>query len=116
MSITRYNKRSIITNSSEDYMFSDMFKKRGIKRGVQQFSTPDLSSNGGDYSNVSTVSVTWSIGTKYFNLAKQYYGDEEYWWIIAWYNLRPLETDFKPGEIVLVPVPLEAILSAYGVI
>ena len=56
----------------------------------------------------------WTTGTKYFKLADQYYGDPQYWWVIAWYNLRPLDTDFNLGDIVIVPTPLEALLSGFN--
>ena len=49
-------------------------------------------------------------------ICKEYYGEEQYWWIIAWYNLRPLETDFKPGDVVYIPTPLEDVLSAFEII
>ena len=75
MAITRYNKRNIIYNSDENYISSDMYKKRGIISGVPQFSTPDLSPFDVSFSDVETISVTWTIGTKYYNLAKEYYGD-----------------------------------------
>lgn len=116
MAVTRYNNRNIIFNSDESYLLSDMYKKRGIKAPFPQFTTPDLSIEKGGFSDIQTISVTWTIGSKYYNLAKQYYGDEEYWWVIAWFNLAPLETDLKPGDTILVPMPLENILSTYGVI
>ena len=65
---------------------------------------------------VDVAKEIWTVGTKYFRLAKDYYGSEEYWWIIAWYNLKPLETDFKPGDVVYIPTPLQNILSIYNVL
>ena len=64
--------------------------------------------------NLDVKTEVWGVGTKYFKLAKDYYGSEEYWWVIAWYNLKPLETDFKPGDVVYIPTPLQDILSIYG--
>jgi len=72
--------------------------------------------NPSELESIIELSAVWGVGSKYFNLAKEYYGEEEYWWIIAWYNLRPLETDFKPGDVVLIPTPLETILSAFEII
>jgi len=58
----------------------------------------------------------WGVGTKYFNLANEFYGDPQYWWVIAWFNLRPLETAYRPGDVVVIPTPLETVLSALGLL
>ena len=117
MPLSRYNKRQIIINTNEEYLVSDIFKKRGLNNGTPQFDTPDLSEQDSAVeSQIVAVDVVWNVGSKYYNLAKEYYGDEEYWWVIAWYNLTPFEADNSPGDIISIPTPLEAALSKYGVI
>jgi hypothetical protein len=64
-----------------------------------------------DMANLEVQSKIWSPGDKYFKLANEFYGDPEYWWIIAWYNARPLESDFLPGDVVEIPTPLELVLE-----
>lgn len=116
MAITRYNQRRIFQNSNRQYKLSPIFKKRGLKN-TTQFTTAELVYPDPEkLEDITEVTRVWGVGTKYFNLAKEFYGDEEYWWILAWYNLRPLETDFEPGDIVYIPLPLEEILSAFEII
>jgi hypothetical protein len=39
-------------------------------------------------------------------LANDYYGDEEFWWVIAWANdLEILPTDLNEGAIIVIPDP-----------
>ena len=114
MAISRYNNRAIRNNVNESYVFSDILTKRGIS-SIKQFTTarlkyPDME----QVDNLDVKTQVWTVGTKYFKLAKDYYGSEEYWWVIAWYNLKPLETDFEPGDVVYIPTPLQDILSIYN--
>ncbi len=112
MPISRYDERRLFTNFSNDYVYSDIFKKRNISQ-ITQYSTAILNyPSPEELIEIERNTVVWGTGTKYFNLAYEYYGDPEYWWIIAWFNLRPLETDYRPGDIVVVPTPLESVLSA----
>lgn len=116
MAITRYNQRFIRTTDEDDYIYSPIFKKRGV-RSIDSFSTAVLAyPNPSELASLKEETEVWKVGTKYFNLAQKYYDNEEYWWIIAWYNLRPLETDFRPGDVVFIPTPLSEILSAFGIV
>jgi len=60
---------------------------------------------------LSVESRVWTVGEKYFKLADEFYGDVEYWWVIAWYNQQPLDADIKPGDIVEIPTPIELVLQ-----
>jgi len=56
----------------------------------------------------------WGFGDSYWNLANQYYGDPKLWWILAWFNRSPTEAHNKIGEFILIPVPLEDLLSLFN--
>ena len=116
MAISRYDERKILANTSNDYSYSDIFKNRGLKQ-VNQYLTPELQyPSPEDLIGVTKNTRTWGIGTKYFNLAHEFYGEPQYWWVIAWFNLRPLESDFRPGDVVIIPTPIEAVLSGFGLL
>ena len=116
MAITRYSRRSVIITNDQSYTQSKLFKNRGVA-SIQHFGTPTLKYPEPDeLKDVVQNKRYWKIGTKYFNLANEFYGNPEYWWVIAWYNYRPLETDFKPGDVVIIPTPLETILNGFGLI
>lgn len=116
MAVTRYNKRRALELTDPSYVLSPIFKNRGVNI-IQHFGTAILRyPTPSDLQNITEEKRIWGVGTKYFNLANEFYGDPEYWWVIAWYNLRPLETDFSPGDVVIIPTPLETILSSFGMI
>ena len=116
MTISRYNKRPVIRNLSLNYAFSDIFRKRGITV-ANQFTTANLiSPTAEDMLDLTIESRVWTVGEKYFKLADEFYGNPEYWWIIAWFNQKPLETDFIPGDIVNIPMPVERVLEILNVV
>ena len=115
MAVSRFNNRKVLNNSNSSYALSDILKKRGI-RTIEQFLTarlnyPDIN----EIANLQVATEVWTVGTKYFKLAKKYYGSEEYWWVIAWYNGYPTEFDVRKGDILTIPLNLEKALIALGV-
>jgi|TARA_R110000824_G_scaffold210773_3_gene396634 hypothetical protein len=111
MTISRYNKRETMKNTAFDYAYSDIFRNRGL-RSPRQYTIANFKyPTTEEIEGLQLETKIWSIGEKYFKLAYEYYGDPEYWWVIAWYNQKPLETDFSPGEVVEIPLPLELILQ-----
>ena len=115
MAISRYDSRTLITNATSDYAYSKIFKNRGVG-SIDQYATAELKyPSPEDIAEEFTLETEiWTIGSKYFKLANEYYSDPEYWWIIAWFNMRPLETDFSPGDVVTIPTPLESVLDSLG--
>ena len=95
------------------------------------FSERKIDINGEEYISVSKASyrifkaVEFGLlscdvklleeGERIDTIAGSYYGDSTYWWVIALYNKKPTEADFKIGEIVYIPLPLEEILEHFGV-
>lgn len=111
----RYETTKTFINALEAYEF--LRKKRNNVKGIKQYRTvkihnPDVN----DRSRLETVRHVWSYGDRYYNIAQQYYGDPNYWWVVAWYNGRPTEADVAPGDIIAIPVNLEnalAVLRSY---
>ena len=62
----------------------------------------------------SDTYVYTTRGDRYDTLAQTYYGDSEYWWIIAWFNKKPTEQHIELGETILVPLFLDELLSIIG--
>tara|TARA_R110000824_G_scaffold8737_3_gene39556 strand:- start:22489 stop:22836 length:348 start_codon:yes stop_codon:yes gene_type:complete len=115
MATSRFNNKRVFQNRHPDYLFSDFFRRRNLKAPVQygtfrmRHPTPEESLE------LNIVKKVWGTGDKYFNLAHKHYGDVQYWWVIAWWNRRPLETSFIPGDIVEIPSPLNKILEFYDI-
>ena len=112
--MARYNKDRLIVNASEYYSF--LRKGRDVK-GIRQFETPFIH-NPTVRDRTVLVSKThiWSYGDRYYKLAADTYGDPAYWWVIAWYNAIPLEADIKTGDILTIPIDLQAVLGVLGVL
>jgi len=116
MAISRYNNRGAFKNRTYNYLFSKIFRRRGAK-ALTQYTTAQLAfPTVKQIKQLTITPVVWTVGQKYFKLANEYYGDPELWWIIAWYNEKPLETSIKAGDVIEVPLPLEMILEYLEVI
>ena len=105
----RYTQRGIVTNRSKIYR--EQLEARNL-RLIKHFHTPNMAyPNPSQMSRISTISHTWKQGDRYYKLAHKHYGDKRLWWLIAWFNLAPTESHVVTGQIVQIPMPLEAALS-----
>ncbi len=106
----RNNRRRIVRNISSKY--HDILKGKKL-RFINQWATPVYTSlNLSDRVSIFEISHMWKTGDRYYKLAEEYYGNSEYWWVIARYNKRPTESHLRKGDILLIPTPLEAVLEA----
>ena len=109
MGISRYGTSTILDNSNPEY--ADIIGRRGVR------SITHISFNKfkeiliKDIPGLQIESYIWKSSDKFYKLAYQYYGDPTYWWVIAFWNYRPLESDVKLGETINIPLQLERILS-----
>ena len=107
---SRYDKNRIVTTTNSEHR--DLLEKRGARfidhYSFSSFKTLKIK----DIANINIVTHTWESSDRFFKLANKYYGDPTYWWIISYFNNKPLETDLNLGDTVEIPVPLERILIA----
>tara|TARA_R100001163_G_C5060216_1_gene196984 strand:+ start:1728 stop:2069 length:342 start_codon:yes stop_codon:yes gene_type:complete len=112
--MSRYSKSKKLLNSSKYYRF--LRKSRNDVKGITHYETPILYHPSlRDRIGVATTTHTWKVGDRYYNLANQYYGDPQLWWVIAWYNGLPTEGDVFPGDLITIPLDAEQILDLLGV-
>ena len=92
--------------------YQNIFKKRKIPGAVTQYKTPVLKHVLTDeqLDELTIDTYIWTTGDRLYKIANDYYGDPQYWWIIAWFNLKPTEQHFQAGDIIQIPLPLEQIL------
>jgi nucleoid-associated protein YgaU len=110
MSKSRYKNRRKIFNASE------VTKSRQAQgASIKHYTTPKLVYPS-DKTKKSLIEVEhiWSHGDKYWKLAANYYNDPGYWWVIAWYNLKPTDAHCNIGDAIMIPKPLSKILKYYG--
>ena len=111
--MSRY-KRTRIFSNDEDY-YSYLRDNRSLKR-VIHYATPKIKNPTiSDRTGLVTTAHIWSYGDRLYNLAFKYYGDVNYWWVIAWYNGIPTEAHIRNGDLIDIPVNLNNALSVLGV-
>ena len=110
MSYDRYTRAKININTAPEYL--DILRERKIKSIIHYSAVPFKRLKIKDVLDVKLLNHRWTVGDRFFKLAYKHYGDPLYWWVIAFYNNRPLESDMSAGDIVYIPKPLEVILSA----
>tara|TARA_Y100001938_G_C7906788_1_gene337440 strand:- start:238 stop:573 length:336 start_codon:yes stop_codon:yes gene_type:complete len=111
--MARYHKTLIFNNASEYY--APLRKSRNLK-SIVHHETPKIYNPGVlDRMSIVTTDHVWSYGDRYYKLAHQYYGDANFWWVIAWYNSRPTESHLKFGEVITIPVNIQDAFAVLGV-
>lgn len=57
--------------------------------------------------DLTHIQRVFTMGDKMYKFAYEYYGDVDYWWIIAWYNNKPTDAHFNIGDVVYIPRELD---------
>lgn len=57
--------------------------------------------------DLTHIERIYTMGDRLYKFAYEYYGDVDYWWIIAWYNNKPTDAHFKIGDVVYIPRELD---------
>ena len=111
--MARYKSSKIFNNSLDYYEY--LRENRNIKI-IDHYATPILKNPTiAERTRIISNSHIWSFGDRFYKLADQYYGNSEYWWVIAWFNKKPTEGHLKIGDLILIPTPLDKILNYYDV-
>jgi|6_EtaG_2_1085325.scaffolds.fasta_scaffold04164_7 hypothetical protein len=116
MGMSRYDKRFSFYNRDLNYVLSNIFRKRGLTGPIQYTTARLRYPTVSEIRNLTIEKKIWTAGEKYFKLANEFYGDPQYWWVVAWYNQEPLETNVKPGTVIDIPTPIEVILQYLGIV
>ena len=110
---SRYDGKGKFINNLD--LYRNTFRDRGIRQ-VEQYATPVLEyPNSNQLRGITVIDHIWVRGDHYYKLADFYYGDPTYWWVIAQFNQKPTQDQLTFGDIVMIPTPLETILTIYGV-
>ena len=91
--------------------YGKMLFKRD-RESIVQHSTPVLKyPTQEELAELVVYNEVWKVGSKFYKLADKYYGNPAFWWIIPWFNLKPLEANYNLGDVIMVPTPLEKIIN-----
>lgn len=111
--VSRYDNVDVFLNKDRTYY--TIMEDRGVSQ-VQQFGTKTLKYPSTEQiSELNIIAHSWRYGDRYHRLAHDNYGDSKLWWVIAFFNQQPTESNLEFGSIIYIPHPLERVLNIYGV-
>ncbi len=109
--MSRYNSSGRGTNSQEFY--KEFLEKRNVK-SLEQYRTPRFPILSAEVRRrFVVVRHYWQMGDSYWKLAAKHYSDPNLWWVLAWYNEKPTESHIEIGGTVLIPTPVEEVISFF---
>jgi hypothetical protein len=110
--MSRYRKYR--TKTTDSSFYSKQLNRRDIK-SLEHYELKSFGSiSDEDKRRLRITTTFWSAGTSLTKLADQYYGDQNLWWIIGFYNNKPIDANWQMGDKVLIPTPLQTILQILG--
>ena len=111
--MSRMLDRGVIINKTRMYKKSSFLKNRNLSY-ITHYSMPTITYPSEEQiGKFTTLTHIWRTGDKFYKLADEHYGDPEFWWAIPWFNKKNLESDFKIGDIVHIPLPLEEVVKYF---
>ena len=113
----RYFRRSSIKNLSKRYL--NYFRDRSDKAPGDffipvQYASPTITYPQDDeILNFAPISYVWKQGDSLPKLAHEFYGDVRLWWVIPWFNKKPLVSDYKLGNLLEIPTNIEDVYDHF---
>jgi nucleoid-associated protein YgaU len=63
------------------------------------------------FTGQAVIQHVWVLGDRMDKLASKYYGDDEYWWVIALVNKINYPLGVQPGTVLKFPVAVDSVLE-----
>jgi hypothetical protein len=104
--MSRYNRNKVAFNDLLEY--KEMLDKRGVK-SIEQYRTSAL--KDANFAGVECAIHVFGDGDSFWKLSNQYYGDPQYWYIIARFNNKPTEANVSIGDEIKIPISLSLALQ-----
>jgi nucleoid-associated protein YgaU len=109
--MSRYDSAKKGINSNEFY--EEFREDRNVKR-IEQYRTPVYPKLTAKVrQRFTSIHHIWATGDTLWKLASKHYADPKLWWLLAWYNEKPTESHFEVGGTVLIPTPVEEVISYF---
>ena len=106
--IDRDEDRDVLVN--EHKLYKKFLKERGIPR-FRYLSRKKLSDiSATDLKNITVVDYIYKTGDTLSKISYKHYGDTRYWWVIGWFNNKPIDNLCKLGDVIHIPFPIEEAL------
>tara|TARA_R100000008_G_scaffold83989_1_gene70316 strand:- start:677 stop:1027 length:351 start_codon:yes stop_codon:yes gene_type:complete len=110
----RYDNIGIISLSKRE-MFKQVKSSRNLDE-IRILSTSKFNRiTDSDLEDIEFDSYTWSRGDRFYKLAADFYGQVDYWWVIALFNNAPTEQHVTIGTEIFIPTNPESVAELLGV-
>ena len=112
MAFSRYKNTGTVNNDTEEH--SDSAARRNVPfiKHHRSVRTKEITVEEGK--RIIHKFHVWKQSDRFWKLANKYYGDPEYWWVIARYNELPTESHLDNGDTIVIPFPLQVTLRIMG--
>ena len=107
--MSRYANRNILINDTEQY--KEISKKKGVKYITHYGTLEREVFEQKIYDAMETFSYVWKTGDMFWKLSSRFFGDPQYWWVIASFNNRPTEHHCNAGDLIKIPISLSDALQ-----
>ena len=108
---TRYSTSNTVITTTDETQLKEIIDNRGVKF-IEHYKTANLTyPTTEEINNLIIRNHIWKSEDRYWKLSATYYGNPKYWWVIAWFNKKPIEASIKIGDTILVPEPLSDLLG-----
>ena len=82
--MSRFFTKELIINENEQY--DNLLEGRGVRK-IQHYPTPTrVPYEKLLFDSIATYNHVWRWGDRYYKLSVNFYGDPQYWWVIASFN------------------------------
>jgi len=108
---SRYESAKTAINNDE--LYQELREERNVN-SLEQFRTavhPKLTAEV--RSNFVSNRHVWTTGDTLWKIAAKHYNDPKLWWLLAWYNEKPTESHITVGNVILIPTPVEEVISYF---
>ena len=112
MAFSRYKNTGTVNNDTAEHSDSAARRGRGFIRHHRSVRMKDISVE--ESKRIVHKFHVWKQSDRFWKLSNKYYGDPEYWWVIARYNELPTESHLDNGDTIVIPFPLQATLRIMG--
>ena len=96
----------------EDDMYYEVLQDRDVNSIIID-SIKEIPKNF-DTENYAYNKYVWKRGDKLIRLSYKFYGNYESWPAIGFFNGKPVDHLYQPGETIKIPANVEQILGIIG--
>jgi hypothetical protein len=112
MAYSRYRIRGMFMNEDMGYQKS-ILDSRDLKN-IMQYETARFNyPTEEELETIPSSELVWGTTSKLYNLAHDFYGAPEMWWVIAWFNQKPTEAHFNVGDVIYIPTDMNQALKFF---